>query len=368
VDWTEVLDVAEAHGLLGVAAREVASSAGAMVPGGVAAIRDRQRAEAARGLAAAHQLAALVEALRRRGVEALPYKGPALALDVWGDATLRSVADLDIVVAPHDAAAAAAALTTEGYVPDGPTDWRELRRVNGWQGHAVFRREEGALPVELHWRFCASRLPWSPDLGSILARSRRQPIAGVDVAVPATEDQVLLVLLHAARHGWDQLDALACAGVLLARGVNAVELLARARAVNGLRALLAGLEAVRRLFAPPLPPAIVAAIGADARIPLLGDLALARVRAGSAGTHRDARLQYELLDTPAARVRFVAQVMFTPTPRDRALVRLPVALDALYAPLRVARLAWRAARRRRARRWNVPWRSENDVAPPAAMS
>jgi hypothetical protein len=341
-DWAMVLEAAASQGVAPLLAREALQAAGgALAADARALLTSASRRATVAALDASRELAAVVGVLESAGVAALPYKGPALALDAYGDVAAREVADLDFVVAPDDADAAAAALSHAGYAPAGGVPWAAARYANAWQAQVRFVGAGSRLPVELHWRFCDRKLPWNPDVRAVLARAATRVVAGARVAIPAAEDQLILVLLHAARHGWDRLDAFACAGAILDRGVDGAEVLARAGAVGGRRAVLVGLDVTSRLLAIALPASLAEACGADANVARLSARALARVRRGSGDARRDARLHLALLDTTWARVRYAALAALLPTDADVASVELPAGLRFLYPLVRLARLAAR---------------------------
>src|SRR5581483_640374 len=224
----------------------------------------------------------------------------------------------------------------------GGAPWASARYANAWNAQVRFVAEGARMPVELHWRFCDRKLPWNPDVRAVLGRATTRAVGGARVAIPAAEDQLLLVLLHAARHGWDRLDAFACAAAILGRGgVEGAEVLARAGAVGGRRAVLVGLDVTSRLLGVPLPVPLVDACRADPGVAPLSAQAEARMRRGAGNARRDARLHMALLDTTRARVRYAALVALLPTRADVGSVALPAGLRFLYPLVRLARLAAR---------------------------
>lgn len=368
VDWNAVLDLAASHGMQALVCREVLDRSGDPIGAdAVARLTAAQRALAARGLAAVRQLGEIMRVLGGAGVPALPYKGPALAHDAYGAATLRESDDLDIVVAPTDLTRARDVLMATGYHPADGLPWRDSLEVNEWQGHVALARADASLPVELHWRFCDRKLPWSLPVADVLRRATHQSLAGVTMPIPERSDQLLLVLLHAARHAWDRLEGIACAGALIAAGnpgsrggtadaagaavapgpartLNVDTFVTRGREIGGLRAALVGLEVTRRLLGTPLPDALTGAAQDDPRVAVLADIAIARLRAGTAGDERDARLHLASLERTPDQLRYVALAALLPTPRDRQVVNLPWSLAPLHVPLRLARLARLAGR------------------------
>src|SRR5262249_28128936 len=69
-------------------------------------IADRLRAflrvNASRNLLLAHELLRVIDLLGANGIRAIPYKGPLLASQVYGDLGLRLFSDLDILVHEWD--------------------------------------------------------------------------------------------------------------------------------------------------------------------------------------------------------------------------------------------------------------------------
>lgn len=343
-DVAGVLEAAGAHGVAPLACRELLARPGLLSDKARRALVVAQRAGAVRAFDGLRELRDVLRRLEAAGVHALPYKGPVLAFDAWGDVSLRDSADLDVVVAPRDVDRAAAALEALGYRPADGRAWPDARAVNDWQAQVTLRRDGGRVLLDLHWRFCDRKLPWSPDIPAVFARGQWRHIADVRVPVPAREDQVLLVLLHAARHGWDRLEAFATAGALLARGVDADILARRAAAVGGRTAVLSGVEVVRRLFGTG-SAALERAVSSDLRVVALARDAEERLRRGDAGVVRDARLHLTLLDGAGARARYLAMAALLPTSADAAALPLPRGFRWLFPLARLWRLGARQVRR-----------------------
>lgn len=336
-----ILDAAAAHGMEPLVTQLLCDIGGPGIPD---ALRGealaRRRAGAVRALAAVRTLGDVLAVLADAGIVAWAYKGPALAADAYGDPSLRDPADVDIVVAARDAGAAAAALARAQFAPAFGLTVESAFRLWRAQGHITLRRAGELHPVELHWRVCERRLPWTLDSTRVHAASRHVDLGSSRVVVPSAPDQVVLVLLHAARHGWDQLESLVAATALLARGADAPAVASAARQLQGVRATSVGLCAMRRLLGAVLPPPLDAL--ADAAPHRLVADALARVHEGTVGTRRDWRLHLRLLDDWPSRARYIGWSALTTQPTDRLAVPLPAALSWLYPPLRLARVAARA--------------------------
>ena len=63
-------------------------------------LEGRAQANRLRDLELTGELARLLDRFRRDGIAAVPYKGPVLAAQAYGDVALREFVDLDILVHP----------------------------------------------------------------------------------------------------------------------------------------------------------------------------------------------------------------------------------------------------------------------------
>lgn len=344
-DWDTVVELARWHRVVPFVSRQLTAHAlDAVEESALERLHDAARDVAARALASARELVRLLDGFAAAGVRALAYKGPALALAAYGDVGLRDCVDLDFVVSPADVSCARDVFVALGYRQREGMSRAQEGAIYGGQGHFPYVRD-GQL-AELHWRFCATRFPWNPPLGEILDRSTTVELAGARIAVPAREDQLLLLLLHGTRHLWAELEwVLAVAELLRAGTLDGSALLDRTRAVGGRRAALVGFEVARRALGAPVPDPLVAEAARDAHVASLAREALACLCDGPSASplqRNNARaFHLQCLEQPRDRVRFVLQGALRPTPREWEVVRLPGALTFLYVPIRIGRLLLR---------------------------
>jgi Uncharacterised nucleotidyltransferase len=133
----------------------------------------------------------LADALERTGIPTLELKGAALAADLHGDPTLRTYADIDLLVAADALDRAVAVVQGLGWNASPKARGDKLPQLHRWLSHP-----DGTLPVvELHWR-----IHWyeSRFAGAALARSRF--VDGERRLDPT--DQLAALLLFYARDGF----------------------------------------------------------------------------------------------------------------------------------------------------------------------
>ena len=156
------------------------------------AFMDVQRGHA---LMLSGELLRVLAALRREGIAAMAFKGPAFAALEGDGPASREMGDLDIVVAPRDIAASARALAALGYQPPvaaGALDSPWIARI----AHELpLRRAADAMLVELHWRFAPRWHPSPLRFADLESRQVTRSFVGEAIAWPRPE---ALLLMHVA--------------------------------------------------------------------------------------------------------------------------------------------------------------------------
>ncbi|MDD5369023.1 MAG: nucleotidyltransferase family protein [Anaerolineaceae bacterium] len=167
------------------------------------------QANALNNLRLAFHLLQFVDLLSAHGIPCLALKGPALAVQAYGDLSLRQFCDLDVLIHPSDLPHLYELLSLAGsrFTPEFRLSPRQLSRMLRSDKHLCFHYQGGV--VEVHWRFSNNRLgsPLEPE------EWWQSPatVAILDREVPTLSPQnaVWAACLHGAQHGWSQLKWLA---------------------------------------------------------------------------------------------------------------------------------------------------------------
>lgn len=347
-DWERFLGLARDHRLVPHVHRQIALLDD-VVPATIRAmLHDETRAIGLRSLLMARQLAEIADAFERADVSVIAFKGPALSLAAYGDLGARSSMDLDIVVTPPALNRARSLLHTLGYESRARMSPSQERTLQRSFGHYVYTRDAGPSPVELHWSFSSARYPWTLPPADVVRRATRVAIGEAGVPAPDVHDDVILQAMHGARHQWEQLEWLVVFSERLSPRASWAPdprvLLERAAAQRSTGAFLLGVWLADHLIGAAVPAALHALARDDATVVRLGREIVDRFYRGAppytAAENRAFCL--DLIETPGARVRFLADEVFLPTMREWELVQLPEPLLPLYVPIRLGRLAWRA--------------------------
>ena len=150
-------------------------------------------------------LAQVSAALAESGIRMISMKGPLLSMELYGDPSLRTSRDLDVMVAEEDLDRAGEILVELGYEPeDNIFHKTPLRRkfygLVDLEKHMVYQR--GDICLELHWKGNAQA---EENFDEQWARREEQTILGKRIAVLGMDDRYPALIVHAAEHGFHRL-------------------------------------------------------------------------------------------------------------------------------------------------------------------
>jgi hypothetical protein len=351
LDWDFLVRTATMHGLMPLLYRFLSSHGANMVPPAILDdLRGRYRSNAQRSVVATGTLLSILDLFTAHDIPAIPLKGPVLARAVYGDESLRSNGDLDILIHREDLRAATDLLEARGYAPEHDLTDEQRSAHTNYAWSLDFAGPEGAIPLDLHWHvtyphfvsFDAERL-WV-DLDAIRVADR-------DVPIFARETLLLVLCVHASKHRWQWLESICCIGELLRSEppLDWDRVLSEATAAGSRRMLLLGLRLARDLTDTPLPAWVSRLVDADRVVARLASTAQRRLLADAQQEpERDRHLNLfdlRLRERPSDRLRHIWHEFVVPTPNEWALVTLPRRLRPLYYLVRPLRLAVKYGRR-----------------------
>jgi len=351
LDWSEVLRLAEHHGVLPLAARNLIEHARGLPAEFERTLRSAYQTNLRSSLWFTVELTRIMQQFERRQLRAVPYKGAVLAQALYRNLGLRSFSDLDFLISSADFERAKQALAEIGYRPaaDLTPAVERLWLRTGYE--RAFDSAAGKNLVELQWallpHFYGVDLHLN-DLGveDVMARSGRTVVGGCEVPCLAPEDSLLVLCLHAAKHLWTRLIWLSDIAETLrsqseAQTIDYSLAFGRARALGIVRILGVSFWLVKNVLRAKLPQAAEEMIAADPRVPALGAEFAARLVRGASYDFESTeyfRLILKLREQRGDRWRYLWRLVWTPGVGDVAAVQLPEALFPLYRIVRIGRL------------------------------
>ena len=350
-DWERVLELARHHRVYPYLHRQLQRRECPELPAPAAdSLRKEYRRNAFRMLQLAGEMETVSRQLDRAGIRSLMLKGPVLAQDLYGELSLRTSCDLDLIVEIDRLERVEELLPGLGYVKDDYIetvlgDWK-------WRHHHIaFYHAEKGIKLEVHWRLNPG--PSSePSFGELWQRRRQTPlIPGYPVYYLGREDLFLFLASHGARHGWSRLRWLLDIDRLVRQGLNEDELCRLLRKHWLLPIGGQALALARRLLGTPLTAALDS-LARTRRAGQLAEEAMFYVRR-MLNLHDDPlpedvnryhRRHLYAQMAPPYKLLFTLSLLY-PFYEDARTLPLPVRAHFLYFPLRPFLCAYRMARR-----------------------
>ena len=214
IDWTRLLVLAQRHALVPLVHRHL--GARSALP---QAVRDRleqdARLNAQHNLFLASRLLHVLTALNRNGIAAMPFKGPVLAARLYGDVACRQFGDLDVFVRPGAVIRARHALLEAGYHGPLPKGAGRQELFFRWRNQ-IELIGAADVHVELHWSAAPRMLGIRFDFDGMWRRAENVVMAGTHIPTPSSEDLLVLLCIHGAKHEWRRISWVCDVGQLIA--------------------------------------------------------------------------------------------------------------------------------------------------------
>ncbi len=350
IDWTSFAQTAIGHGFATFAAHSLARLAPDSIPGDILdafyALMD-ETSRANRALF--EELARLVDALAKNGIEAIPFKGPLLAIQAFGDLGLREFRDLDFLVRDEDLAKTVATLNSLGYQRRGELTAAQFALIYRLQGQEIVFGESSRTAVEPHTRVTSLKMALDIDYAGLWRRAQRRSVNGHTFLTPAPEDGLLLLAIYGGKEMWRKLKwACDLAGFAASfPDLDWAAVAARAQAQGCLRMLLLATSLARQYFNAAIPDVITTAERGDPAIEPMVRRIVDQWQADGSGQSAGAKLAdpgdklvdmdwLRLHDGIVRQARYVARTLFLPGPEYVAAIALPRHMGFAYIPLKLA--------------------------------
>jgi hypothetical protein len=277
----------------------------------------------------------LLSLFEARGLQLLCFKGPILAVSLYGDLSLRHFCDLDLLVPEVNISDAVELLLSAGYAPIQPTDEKGFDKRES--GEYYFTNINRSVYIDLHWSITPSyyRIHLNPDrlwdrLESIEFYSRK-------VLAFSPEDLLLILCIHGTKDGWLQLKWICDIAQLLSKypQLDWQKIRAQAHAIQCEPALQLGLQLSDDLMETQVLPQIksLPTFFCNSYLCKLASGKVARRLLAPDHPLPDA-LEVLLLSW----IRKSGYGIWRPTKLDRMLLPLPESIRFVYYPIRLIRL------------------------------
>lgn len=299
-------------------------------------------------LAFAGELLRILSLFEKSGIDAIPFKGPVLAIIAYGNLALRMFADLDILIQEKDLISAREALVADGYVTEFTFTPEQERSYLKAECALQLRHPGRDFVVELHWLLTERYLSINFPMAELWQRCSVAKIGRTAVKALSPEDLLLYLCVHGSKHHWERLEWLSCVAEVIGANpsIDWVSIDERARKSGTQRILRIALILAHHLLATPLPEELRTEVEGDSVAVRLAhraatELFARQVRSLEQRAKGGAWYLYLLRTrerwSDKARI-LTYSAMRQPHPSAQEFVKLPPSLAFLYYFLRPARL------------------------------
>ncbi len=344
LNWDLLLSNAARHTVTPLLAKQLTAVAGdALSAARLKQLKDLARAAVVRSLAFTAELVAILDLFRSEGLQAIPYKGPVLGEQAYGDFTLREFEDLDLILRQKDMPKANHLITNLGYRAKYPWTLPENAATSLVPGEYCYRNERRRMVIELHTERTLRHFPLPPDIAMLAKRLVGVSLSGHTIETFAPEDGLPLLCIHGSKDFWERISWIAD----VAEFVQAHPqldwdwVIRRTESLRASRMLHLGLALAIRFFDLPMPDEIRERVEADEIAGVLAGEVELRVfhdSTNSFGAAGRFRFRRRMLEGTFDGWRYSVRLTISPAEEDWEIVRLPRPLAPLYVALRSFRL------------------------------
>ncbi len=217
LDWDDVLRLACAHRVRPLLYRALHGECLRLVPDRVfVELEVHCRSNAARNMLMAAELLDIISCLQRKGVEAVPFKGPVSAVSAHGSLAYREFGDLDVLVRRQDFTDALSVLRDSGYRLDpGIGDLEDhLSRM-----HEVRLGKKTlaglAILLELHWRLAPGFEGMQVTSDELITETASLELLDQEVVVLRPELELLVTCVGGAKTCWQHMEGACVVSALI---------------------------------------------------------------------------------------------------------------------------------------------------------
>jgi Uncharacterised nucleotidyltransferase len=344
LDWDYLFAEAGRNSLRPLLARHLSACAADTVPSQhLKRFVDAARVNTGRSLILTAELIHVMDRFRETGILAVPYKGPVVAAQAYGDITLREFEDLDIVLRQRDMPRANDVVTGLGYLPKFPWDLFAGAGSALVPGEYQYRDRSRRMVIELHTEGTLRHFPVQPDLDDLARHLAPVSLGGHEILTFAPEDALVMLSIHGSKDFWERISWIADVAELIRAHpqLDWDAVYKRADSWSARRILHLGLALASGVLDAPLPAEIQARVRGDGvAMALASEVTRRLLSREQPAMGSGARFSYRrrMIGAGLEGWRYAIRLTLVPAEEDWQMVRLPASLAPLYVALRPLRL------------------------------
>lgn len=343
-DWDYLVATASVHGLIPLLHKHLHLVDGEGVPVSFKArVKRESLGNAQNVLHLVGKQLKLFRLFKESRIPVAIFKGSALAQAAYGDFPLRQAGDIDVLISRGDFDRARLLLESLGYQMTPQLTPAQLSSHLASHCEIQFVRDDWFTVVDLHWALAPKSFVFKVDTGELLSRLQTVTIAGAGIETLATEDLIVYLSMHGAKHLWRALEWISSLGELI-RSSGSIAwdaVVERAEKAHATRMLALGLRLAESLSNVDIPAEVWRAVDSDESSKRMAQQTLAEIfNTSTAPVSSETNLyNLKIMDRKRDALISALRAIFVPTLSDWHALSLPPSLHSLYYAYRPLRLS-----------------------------
>jgi hypothetical protein len=343
-DWNYLFSAANAHGLIPLLHKHLHSLDANPLPIGFRSLLRRQSlSNSTNVLHLVGRQQKLHHVLRDNGIPNAIFKGSALAQSAYGDISMRHAGDIDVLISRANFSRARSLLESLGYEMTPRLTAAQLTSHLASHCEIQFVRDDWFTIVDLHWALAPKSFVFKLETDELLSRLQPVTIAGTQIETLATEDLIIYLSMHGAKHLWRAVEWISSLGELLRvpQSIAWDTIVERAEKARATRMLGVGLRLAESVSGVHAPAEVLRTIDGDESSKRMAQQILAEVfNVSTAPVSTETNLyNLKIMDRKRDALLSAMRALFVPTVADWSTLNLPPSLHSLYYAYRPLRLS-----------------------------
>lgn len=346
IDWDLFLDLVMHHRVYPVLYNKLARCEANLIPSDVLkTLYGQYKRNTFQMLHFSAEMERIRQLLSDHKIRLLFLKGPTLGHDLYGDISLRTSGDLDVLVPIDQLENVEEILLQQGYEK---AEYFSMV-LNDWKWrhhHFTYFHPIKRIKLEVHWRLNPGPAK-EPSFNELWERKGRSTLTNSAIYTLGNEDLFLFLVSHGARHGWSRLRWLLDIHQLMQQKMVWVDMNKQLRKYSYLHVGGQAITLAVYVLGTKLPMTTIVSnrakqLAQQAIFYLESMINLHTDPLPSEVSCYHKRHLFALMST-RHKLLFLMSFLY-PYPEDVEVLRLPKQLHYLYFPLRPLLWAWRKTR------------------------
>lgn len=271
------------------------------------------------------------------------FKGSVLAQMAYGELSLRQAGDIDVLISRAHFHDARHLLESLGYQMWPALTTTQLNSHLASRCEIQFVRDDWFTIVDLHWGLAPKTFVFKMETNELLSRLQPVTVGGTEIKTLATEDLIVYLAMHGAKHLWRAVEWITSLGELI-RAADSIAwetVIQRAADAHATRMLALGLRLVDQISDLEIPATVLRTIDAEASMKRMAQQIISQIfTLWGARVSTETNLNnLKIMDRKRDALLSAARAIFVPTISDWSALNLPPSLHSLYYAYRPLRLS-----------------------------